>query len=324
VRALKRFFIVYIILIYALLAIYRSIAFSGFPTHVFGLKEKILNVYLLYENKKSFTLVGEIVDQYLKRYAEMMKSFTSEYNWYDKLKKEGILEGIYVRSGITSFTVGSPFIPQFTTEVQYYIDKDNFTHYSFADIERDFFLDTIVDFSSIIGSIEGLSRVPRWIVLYDASGGTHSIVFNRNDDEPVDFDADEITTFTSPLITGFSRVLYMKPLSITDAKLILVASYPLKLGQRSTLLIGLILLVLLTILLVFFTLCFIFSASKDMKKKKVVIVEQGRRRSIISEIDSAMFSIRDSTRGLAKSKEEEAVEMPRRNLKYDGIHIKKA
>jgi hypothetical protein len=61
-----------------------------------------------------------------------------------------------------------------------------------------------------------------------------------------------------------------------------------------------------------------------MKKKKVVIVEQGLRRNIISEIDSAMFSIRDRTRGLTKSKEEEAVGKPRRDLKYDGIHIKKA
>ncbi len=323
-RDLKRFFIAYIILIYALLAIYRSIAFSDFPTHVFGLKEKILNAYLLYENKKSFSLVGEIVEQYLKRYAEMMRSFISEYNWYDKLKKEGILEGVYVRSGITSFTVGSPFIPQFTTEVQYYIDKDNFTHYSFTDMERDVFLDTIVDFSSIIGSIEGLSRVPRWIVLYDEVGGIHSIVFNRNDDELIDFDAGEIATFTSPLITGFNRILYVKHLSIADAELVLVASYPLKLGQRATLLIGLIILVLLTILLVFFTLCFVFSALKDMKIKKVVIEKKARRHNIVSEIDSAMFSTRDSTRGLAKIGEEEAVEKPRRNLKYDGIHIKKA
>ncbi len=325
-KDLKRFCLV---LIFIIFMIYHSC--YGFNNYFFELKEKIINEYILYEDNKSFYLMGDIVSFYLNSHTEMIKDFISEYGWYDRLKEEDILIGAYVRSGITSFTVGNNFLPEFKNQNQYYIDQDRCTHYVYTDSKGDVFSDTIIGFLPFRSFFENLRRIPAWVLLYDKSENVYSIIFSQNTEPPERIDLNKIITVKSPKFIGIRYVIFTKPLDLENSKLLLVAGYPFKLGEKAFLLIGLIVILIITILLLLFTGIFVFSGLKGFKKVNLVTPDRESGSDIISEIDMELSTAKETALESTQDTDKEGKIITEgvgtklmKNLEYDGIRIKKA
>jgi len=317
---LKRF---YIILFYAALLVFRSVAYPGFTTNLLDFKEQLLNGYILRHSNRSFALLSQTLTIYLKSQADLVSNFVTDYQWFEKLSRDGVISGAYVREGITSFTLGSPFIPEFMAESQFYVDKDGSIHYVFSDTENEVFVDAIINCSELQYDLKKISRNPEWLLLYDELTGNYSILFQRDEEGEIDFESLKHIAF-SPMVLELRSVLYTRSLSIENSTFVLIARYPLMLSEYSVDLFGLIVIVLLTILLLIFIIRFVISITKRGMGKRVPVEERKKGVDIVNQIEGVLFSVKDASQIREKKR---ATPKPSGRsdqlLVHDGIHIKK-
>jgi len=323
VNALKR---LYVILFYTSLLIFRSVAYSGFTNGVLGLKQGVLKGYILRDSNRSFQFLEQTAVLFLKSRTMLFFDSLTDYRWFERLHRDGIIRGAYVRDGITSFTVGTPFIPRFDLNSGFYIDKGGGVHYTVADEKKDVFIDAMLDTAALQADVMNFSKIPDWLILYDQREGLYSVISQRNAEKSPDIDVGPLSAGYSPLEVNMRSVRYTGTVVLENGNFLLLAQYPIGFGENAVFLIGLIIIVLLTILLLSLIIRFVFSVIKESAVKRFEGGKKEKSIDVVNQIDRVLVVTRELSEGEGLP-EKMKVMIPERKsdqmLIHDGIRIKK-
>jgi hypothetical protein len=310
--------------------VYGSTHYYGFFQHLTNLKERIINGYIHYENKKSFDSIAYWVSVTLMENISMMRSHILDKQWYEHLKEEGVLTGAYLREGSEILAIGPSFLPRFETTSSFFIDEEHSIHFVHIDSSARGFSEFIFLPASIEPMRSHLERQPDWIVLYDKEEDTYSTVWSRNNSSIENSVLRALSEGMHERSSLFGNVHFVKQLEMGNAHIFLISQFPFKIGQKLFVLIGLIVIILTTILLLYSHIRFIASRKNTLPRLRAPSVNNIPETTVVMEIDNVLARFNKQPEVKTRYSAETggparvAVEFKSDdNLESDGIRIKK-